>query len=69
MYCCRKHTITLQSFINALFSFELGSLLVCIGLFLALLHEGRQRVLQRAAVVQLLWLQQEDGLSSANPLH
>ena len=58
-----------QSFVNVLFSFELESLLLHAGPFLALLHEERQRVMQRTATVQLLWQRQVDGLSSADHPH
>ena len=52
--------VTIQSFINALLSFELGSLLLRAGLFLVLLHEDSQCAMQQAAAVQLLWQQQVD---------
>ena len=69
MYCCQQRTITPQGFTNVWLSLKLGSLFLRAGLFFALLHGERQRVMQRAAMVQLLWQQQVDGLSNVSPPH
>ena len=61
--------VTPHSFVNVLFSFELGTLLLDAGLFLALLHEERQHVMQQTTMVQLLWQQQVDRLSSVDRPH